>query len=546
MWKEKRQNRAYLLIGIIVLVIIAVDRVNIFSPHLVPEFVLRLRVVIYILLLLFWAYTLWTRILQKTTRELLIKIVLLMVFWLSLRFLKYYYITGLTASRYLWYLYYVPNTLIPTYSFLVAHSLNKPEDFEISIRKRILLLLPTLLMILGVLTNDLHQKMFIFNIPLTDNNAYSRGPLFYLIFVWIAFVYLLFLIIMVQKCRIPNTRNYFFLPLVPYLIAIIYSILYITHPHIIYYVARDMTSTYCLLICISFEISIKLGLIQSNTNYEELFHISSVKAFIIDKKHQLNLASKDADLIDSKLVKQALDEPVLLASGNRLSSAAIHDGYVLWEEDVSDLTRNLQELNDVSEFLANRTKILREEYKTKNNLHRLEEKNAMHEALWAQTDQETEALLGLLDKLKTVRSKDKVQAKKDLLSEMILLLTFLKRRGHIVLLSSENRNIHVSELDNYLKEMVQNLLLFDLVCGHHFKLEGFMHFEMIFHCMDILQDVLLGIYRQAESIFILVDKNDKGIFILFRIVGPDTLSLNTEKLEIDKQDDEWRLVYRLH
>ena len=64
---------------------------------------------IFFLLIFIWGISVKNRIIKKSTRKLLIIIAVLIFMWLFIRYVKYYFFeSSETISRYLWYLYYIP------------------------------------------------------------------------------------------------------------------------------------------------------------------------------------------------------------------------------------------------------------------------------------------------------------------------------------------------------------------------------------------------------------------------------------------------------
>ena len=139
-----------------------------------------LRSGIYVVLFSAWCYSLWVRIVQTQVRRYLLAISALMVLWILLRSIKFS-IANTDAERWLWYFYYVPILFIPMLSVFVSQSLGKPEDFHLP-RWTKLLYVPTVLLLLLVLTNDLHQRVFSFPSGILSDAAYryERGYFFVL------------------------------------------------------------------------------------------------------------------------------------------------------------------------------------------------------------------------------------------------------------------------------------------------------------------------------------------------------------------------------
>ena len=124
------------------------------APYFLP--VSLLRSLIYIGLMTWWGVSLWQRIVQTQVRRYLAATAALCVFWLSIRTVKFFFAATPAAIRYLWYGYYVPMLFIPLLCVLVALSLGKPENYRLP-KWTGLLYLPTTLLLLLVLTNDLHH-----------------------------------------------------------------------------------------------------------------------------------------------------------------------------------------------------------------------------------------------------------------------------------------------------------------------------------------------------------------------------------------------------
>ena len=146
------------------------------------------RSLIYIALYIGWGISVSKRIIQTQVRHYMVSVSGLMVFWFVIRTIKYFFITDIGIIRQLWYWFYLPMLFIPLFSLFVAISLGKPENARLSKTALLLLYIPTLLCLLLVLTNDLHQLVFAFSEgkEWTDNNiimpsgiiSYSGGRCF--------------------------------------------------------------------------------------------------------------------------------------------------------------------------------------------------------------------------------------------------------------------------------------------------------------------------------------------------------------------------------
>lgn len=85
----------------------------------------------------------------------------LMVFWFVVRTTKYFFTYDLQISRYLWYSYYIPMLFIPLTALQAAFLLGQPEEYRLPGWLKGLCI-PTGILSIFVLTNDLHQLIFAF------------------------------------------------------------------------------------------------------------------------------------------------------------------------------------------------------------------------------------------------------------------------------------------------------------------------------------------------------------------------------------------------
>ena len=91
-----------------------------------------IRSAIYIELFIAWGVFLHRGIIQPQVRRYLTSISVLMVFWITVRTIRYSLDECIWLMRYLWYLYYLPMLLIPLLAVFVALALGKPDNFRLS------------------------------------------------------------------------------------------------------------------------------------------------------------------------------------------------------------------------------------------------------------------------------------------------------------------------------------------------------------------------------------------------------------------------------
>ena len=117
---------------------------------------------------------------------------------------------------------------IPLMALFVALSLGKAENYHLP-RWTAALYIPTAILVLLVLTNDSHQLVFTFP-PGTDiwtDKSYTYNTGYWFVICWEALCAAAAIIIMLFKCRIPQSRRVLWLPLVPFGVSLLYGLMYI-------------------------------------------------------------------------------------------------------------------------------------------------------------------------------------------------------------------------------------------------------------------------------------------------------------------------------
>ena len=267
------------------------------------QFFTILRAAIYIGLFVAWGISVRSRIIQPQVRRYLTAVSALMIFWMTVRSIRYSLEEALWVMRHLWYLYYLPMLFIPLLAVFIALSLGKPESFRLP-KWTVLLYIPTAALLLLVLTNDLHQLVFRFpEDAVVWINEYRYGIVYFPVVGWMVLCALTALVIMLVKCRVPNSRKVLVLPFVPVVLSVIYGALYIFQLPWLRLIAGDVTVVFCLLIAATLESCIQCCLIQSNTHYRELFDASTVGAQITDPEYHVVLSSRAAQEVNIETLR---------------------------------------------------------------------------------------------------------------------------------------------------------------------------------------------------------------------------------------------------
>lgn len=460
MARKKRNNHNNGIIVAVLIVCAVVLRVlGKFDILKVPGGILRS--LIYIALYIGWGISVSKRIIQVQVRHYLIAVSGLMVFWFVIRSMRYFFITDIGIARQLWYLYYLPMLFIPLFSLFVAISLGKPENARLSKTALVLLYIPTVLCLLLVLTNDLHQLVFSFpegEVWTDDNMSYSFG--YFFVIGWEILCSLAAFVIMIIKCRLSYRKKY--LPFLLLACSIVYALIYVSGVEWMQLIGGDITAAQCLMFTGILECCIQCGLIQTNTGYRAMFEAGSIGAQIVDTDWHIRYASSNAPKLPSDMMRSAESEAAKPDNNTLLRSSKIPGGHVLWQEDITDITALLEKLEENRKTISESNDVEQENYKTKVKINTVREKNRLYDRLQAQTAHQIE----LLDQLLTqYEAQSDPEIRRSLLAKAAVIGAYIKRRGNLMFIGEKSDVTDTAELTACLDESFANLELMGVECA---------------------------------------------------------------------------------
>lgn len=543
---EMNKKTRRICVIVLALIIVAVVCRYVGNAGIIPKLAGLIRSGIYLGLYAAWGISLRGRIIQPQARRYLTAIAGLMVFWFVLRTCKFHIIpTGTHPDliRYLWYLYYLPMLFIPLLAVFVSLSLGEPEQFRLPKWVK-LLYLPTVLLVLLVLTNDLHQLVFTFPPDAavwTDDN-YHHAVGYYLAAGWFFICALIMLGIMLMKCRVAYIRKHIWLPLIFISAQIGYTIVYVLGASWLRFIAGDVTAVNCLMYATTLESCLQCGLIASNSRYDDLFDASTVAAQITDENYQVCLSSETAVPVTGELLRRTESGPVMLEGGIRLSGAPIRGGHVVWQEDVSGEVKRLAELQDLNETLEDKNVVAREEYESEKKRLSLMESNRLYNRMQLETADKIEALCSLLAQAK---ANDDPEVEKALLCRMAVMGAYVKRRNNLLFVSESEKRIPGDELAWSVRESLRCLRLRNVDTGYSVELEEPLLFADAVRLYDAMEMALELCMDTLSELYLKVGRNSGELFLnLIVCCQSDLSSLASPALTVTREDQQtWELYF---
>ena len=539
MSRKNKQSIVY-TIGVAALLVIAyysrAFHTQVDEPVL-KMLLVMIRSVIQISLVIAWCSSVRTRIINKQVRHYLIAVGILLAFWLVMRTCKWEFIAknGTHLGRYLWYSYYIPMVFVPLLGVFVINHIGRTENYKTP-KSLKYMYIPAVFLVTAVFTNDLHQLVFSF--PNGFENCESdcvHRPLYYITMAWFVFLGIYFVVMLMKKSRVPGSRSFQKLPAVILGISIIFWALYCMQ-----IIGGDLAAMDCIMIIALLESAIQSGLIQSNTNYYELFRNSTVSAQIVDADYKICMVSGTETPLTEVVMRRAEAEPVDLGD-TILHSKAITGGHVLWQDDVKQINSLIDELRDTQERLGEKNELLKAELELKENRARTEEKNRLYDRI----AEEVAPRLVKAEELLKHAEREPAQAN-SAIAKVSVLCAYIKRRGNLILLGEDGNIIPALELEYCIRESLDNLRLGNVFTSFDSRCSGELKLEHAVAAFDFYENIVERLLDDATAMLIHLDCKDAIIKMRLQIgcneaIAEQTLaelSIPSGKFEWDIQDED--------
>lgn len=491
----------------------------------------HIRTVLYLLLFTLWGFSLDRRIIQRQALHCLRLTAALMLLWLILRMLKYSFVTGLAAGRYIWYLYYLPMLLLPLLWVYIALSMGKSEDYRLSRGTGMLSIIPAALFLL-VITNDLHQQVFAFKsgVPgLPVSGTYSYRPLFFICLGWMVVCMAFSLVCLFRKSRIPSGEGKRITPFVLGCAMLLYGILYLSGIPAVRWWFGDMNVMFCLLYAAIYESCIRCRMIPSNTGYVELFEASTLAACIADRSGRIVLRSRAAG---EDMTCPQEGQRIVRPDGMRISSAPISGGYAVWQDNVRQLAELRTRLNANKEEMERNKKKLKDAYLVQKSLHELTEKNRIYNELEAKHSRQTAQMRQMLAQCERSGPAER----RSLLKKVLLLGTYIKRSANLYFLSSEYQWLPQQELRLTVDEAVRALTACGTECGVIYRTTEPMRASEVVRLFDLLEIVAETTVDDLHSLFISVSDSAMDLSVE---CAADLSAIASLEVTVRQEDGLW-------
>ena len=402
-------------------------------------------------------------------------------------------------ARHTWYLYYVPMLLLPLFLFYISLLVSSKDTSRLPKGWYIVLAI-TALLIVPVLTNDMHQQAFRFQPGFMNwDSAYIHGWLFYVVTFWEYALYLAALIILVIKCRIGSSRKAAWIILIPFSIGVAMNVLLLIDrmPKLNGATIIEFPEALIFTAAIVLECCMQLGLIPTNTDYGKLFKNFSISAQITDENGKPVYSSGFASPLTAE--QFAMPDGSRIGEHTLLHKMKIPGGYGFWQDDITELDRLNEELAEAKEALSQEAELIRLRSELKEKQTIIEQRTRVYDTIAARTQRQSQEISRLAQE---ARMSSDASLKSEHCSRIPLLGAYIKRYANLVLMSQESDVISAGELGLSVSEVLRYLN----ICG--------IPSEFVNHADSAVSaESAIGVFEAFETLIDTNYSNLLGVFV---------------------------------
>ena len=446
-----------------------------------------------------WGVLVYLRCLDYVLRRRLVAVATICALWMIEVILKYKSFTPFYATI-LWYLYYVPMTLVPLLYQLCGLRLAGLEQHRAGRRYRTALWVAAILLIGFVLTNDFHQQVFHFDRSSdTWSNDYTYGWGYFAVLIWTAFNFVAFFILVGRSAsfRIQRFSGTAALVLLGgAFFAISYAL------RVPWAWKLNFSLVYCVLCVVTLEICLDCGVIPSYHDIAGIFDTLPLDLKVLTRDLQEVYATPVSKPIPAG-VREELRAQEL---GHSHAFAVVSNPDVMYRSfpllgGSALLAQDVSEVNELNRELARR----RMELQRQNELLTADYDLKAHLA-----DQEAEALLvkdvdqalaralgemyGLLSSLPPLTDEASSHERYRMLQCAKMLVAYCKRKGSLTLAQHGESGFDRDRIQLIANELASDLRTIDVDCASIIAIRRPMHASAVSALYDCVYDFAFFAY----------------------------------------------------
>lgn len=438
-----------------------------------------------------WGLTIEYRILQKNVRMMLLTCAVFLILLFLMRICRYEFFASSSVIRqYMRYGYHVAFMIISLLSVMIALSVGKDEQ-ERPLRHVKYLWIPQIIMCIIILTNSKHRWMF--GITPFPVETFTHKWFYFVTVAWEIILGIAALAILLRRCLVLASRRKWYIPAFFVSFGLFLLIFYLVSggaPKIGDLQIYNLQEAFAFMFISSFESAIRIGLIPSNTDYDKVFFNSHINAVICDNERG-NLFS-------------SLGYRAHTGWDNRVRTQDISGGILMWIEDLSTITMLNAELRRITEQVEEENELISQENDLQRERIGYETRNRLYDRIALAVRPQAKKVGELLEK-----SSDESLLKSRML-QAVVLGTYIKRLGNLLLIADENPAISTEELGISIRESFEYLSLSGYACELIEETALLMPSDVILYAYAVFERVIEAAYPSMHACFITFTEDPDG------------------------------------
>ena len=490
----------------------AVSAYRQFSMQYWPEDFLRpyLVWVVYTLLLFGWQYTISMKITQKTMRIHLTLQNAINILYLTVRFVQDAFLyTNIPWMRFTGYFINIAAIFIPLFGLYGSFYLGKADDYRISKKWYLLLILACLLSVLA-LTNDLHHFFYYIMPEESQPNLYFHPYIVtYIVYIW-GLSIISYQVYVIYRRNGTTKSDSLYRKLIPFyepILLFLFSIPYAATAYVVRFELVEYSAGLIILV-LCWQIYILVGLIPVNAQYEEVFRRSTVAMQILSPSGETIAASENAAEITPAMLEALKREQRFSATEDvTMHLHPVLGGYMIWQTELSQINQALRELQRLNAELEEEQDLLAQEIRIQSDEASIQARNDIYDSLSSEVSGQLTLLTELLSK-ESLSEND--------WNRICLIGTYIKRFCNLRLTYQEQQTIPMGDLALSLQDMAKCIKNLGIWTSLDFCPTLNLEPELILLITKTLEEILEEADFRLTSVAIQISNT-----VCFEITGTD-------------------------
>ena len=454
-----KKSRKFILIFGIALILSELEQVFNFVGGRLQAFLQELNTIMFIGITVTWIITIQRRVTDKILRSYLVLGGSAIIALFIMRLIRWILFSNIfVVDRYFWYAYYIPTTMLPFLSLLLSLNVGREAELR-SYKSGKILFSVWICLIALVLTNDLHN--FVFNIggyfDGSLNYKYNYG--YYLVIAWCVILTAFSYFILIKRSRTSVSKE---LALIPAYISMFFAtflFIYIIRggksPTVFGRKIYNFHEIYALIYIGLWEASLRIGLIPSNSDYDDIFGLSTINAAIADMDNKIKYRSNLAqEITEDEIARTENGEEVFLDENRVIRVQTIPVGKVAWVEDHTTINELNAGLKEALDRISEENNLLEMENEIKTQKASIEVRNKLYDKISNRTQYQLKKIEEILEKVELSGcSPDEA------LKLCSVFGAYAKRQANLSIMTEHYKYLKLEELRYAIRESLENIRL---------------------------------------------------------------------------------------